>query len=53
MCAMFPSLSTDELERAIVNISATLEIFQNATADALKKTFGMRNWFAFTISNSK
>lgn len=37
MCALFPSLNIDKLERAIVNISATLEIFQNATADALKK----------------
>ncbi|NXT46971.1 MER34 protein, partial [Pluvianellus socialis] len=34
--ALFPNLGVTELEGAVVNISATLEITQNATMDALK-----------------
>lgn len=36
MYALFPSLGSIESEKAIVNISATLEIVQNATVDVLK-----------------
>ena len=32
---LIPSFGISELEKAIVNISATLEIIENATADAL------------------
>lgn len=34
--APFPNLGVTELERAVISISATLEITQNATVDVLK-----------------
>lgn len=32
---LIPSLGISELEKAVINISATVEIIENATADAL------------------
>ncbi|NXX41060.1 ERVV2 protein, partial [Tricholaema leucomelas] len=35
--ALIPALGVAQLERAIVNISATMEIITNSTADALQR----------------